>query len=329
MLQPHATVPIAGSALHLTAYRSTCLALSGSTARSGPGAALPAPRRRARSRPRLRRPGRASAHSRPAPPGPKAPPRRPARRPIRRRGRPAGPPRPRPGQARRQPMSGRARRPVRAARAEPAQSEKSEPNPSGPPLRTCQPPPPPPPPARLYCPNPKVQFCGPAAASERDDTGVRQVSEARARESRRRRRGALPGAGGTAAAARARPTVRLPGRASGSRRGGDRAGPDGVGAGPSRLFVGSERSPAAGAPRPGPARGRARGVRWTRGVARPGGPGGRSAGGRGAAAAQVRSSRAGTEGEEAPAAPGELEGWQCEWESGCGSARATCITAGN
>lgn len=36
------------------------------------------------------------------------------------------------------------------------------------------------PPDRVYCPNPKVQFCGPAAASERDDTGVRQVSEARA-----------------------------------------------------------------------------------------------------------------------------------------------------
>lgn len=33
------------------------------------------------------------------------------------------------------------------------------------------------PPDRVYCPNPKVQFCGPAAASERDDTGVRQVSE--------------------------------------------------------------------------------------------------------------------------------------------------------
>lgn len=27
--------------------------------------------------------------------------------------------------------------------------------------------PPPPPPGRVYCPNPKVQFCGPAAASER------------------------------------------------------------------------------------------------------------------------------------------------------------------
>ena len=77
-------------------------------------------------------------------------------------------------------------RPVLAARAEPAQSEKSEPNPSGLPLwtrRRCRrrrrrrrrrrllPP------DRVYCPNPKVQFCGPAAASERDDTGVRQVSE--------------------------------------------------------------------------------------------------------------------------------------------------------
>lgn len=30
------------------------------------------------------------------------------------------------------------------------------------------------PPDRVYCPNPKVQFCGPAAASKRDDTGVRQ-----------------------------------------------------------------------------------------------------------------------------------------------------------
>lgn len=78
-------------------------------------------------------------------------------------------------------------RPERAARAEPAQSEKSEPNPSGPPLRTrCRrrrrrllPP------DRVYCPNPKVQFCGPAAASKRDDTGVRQVSEAPARESSR------------------------------------------------------------------------------------------------------------------------------------------------
>lgn len=74
--------------------------------------------------------------------------------------------------------------PVRAARAEPAQSEKSEPNPSGPLLRTRRrrrrrrrllPP------DRVYCPNPKVQFCGPAAASERDDTGVRQVSSAGAR----------------------------------------------------------------------------------------------------------------------------------------------------
>uniref|UniRef100_F7G8T4 Grainyhead like transcription factor 1 n=1 Tax=Macaca mulatta TaxID=9544 RepID=F7G8T4_MACMU len=87
-------------------------------------------------------------------------------------------------------MSGRARRPVRAARAEPAQSEKSEPNPSGPPLRTRShrrllPP------DRVYCPNPKVQFCGPAAASGRDDTGVRQVSEAR--ESGRRGGAALRG----------------------------------------------------------------------------------------------------------------------------------------
>lgn len=86
----------------------------------------------------------------------------------------------------RQPMGGRAQRPVRAARAEPAQSEKSEPNPSGPPLRTHRLPPRAArrrllPPDRVYCPNPKVQFCGPAAASERDDTGVRQVSEARAR----------------------------------------------------------------------------------------------------------------------------------------------------
>lgn len=83
-------------------------------------------------------------------------------------------------------MGGRALRPVRAARAEPAQSEKSEPNPSGPPLRTHRLPPRAArrrllPPDRVYCPNPKVQFCGPAAASERDDTGVRQVSEARAR----------------------------------------------------------------------------------------------------------------------------------------------------
>lgn len=99
-------------------------------------------------------------------------------------------PRPHPQPAHRQPMSGRARRPVRAARAEPAQSEKSEPNPSGPPLRTRShrrllPP------DRVYCPNPKVQFCGPAAASGRDDTGVRQVSEAR--ESGRRGGAALRG----------------------------------------------------------------------------------------------------------------------------------------
>lgn len=92
----------------------------------------------------------------------------------------------RPGPARRQPMGGLALRPVCAARAEPAQSEKSEPNPSGPPLRTHRLPPRAArrrllPPDRVYCPNPKVQFCGPAAASERDDTGVRQVSEARAR----------------------------------------------------------------------------------------------------------------------------------------------------
>lgn len=98
---------------------------------------------------------------------------------------------PRPGPARRQPMGGRAQRPVRAARAEPAQSEKSEPNPSGPPLRTHRLPPRAArrrllPPDRVYCPNPKVQFGGPAAASERDDTGVRQVSEARVRPARAR-----------------------------------------------------------------------------------------------------------------------------------------------
>lgn len=54
-------------------------------------------------------------------------------------------PKPRLEPARSQPMGVRAQRPERAARAEPAQSEKSEPNPSGPPLRTHRLPPPPPP----------------------------------------------------------------------------------------------------------------------------------------------------------------------------------------
>lgn len=77
-------------------------------------------------------------------------------------------------------MSGRARRPVRTARAEPAQSEKSEPNPSGPPLRTRQrrgrrllPP--------VGCTVPTRKSSSAARqrrASGRDDTGVRQVSEA-------------------------------------------------------------------------------------------------------------------------------------------------------
>ncbi|KAG8512399.1 Grainyhead-like protein 1, partial [Galemys pyrenaicus] len=92
----------------------------------------------------------------------------------------------------------------RAARAEPAQSEKSEPNPSGPPLRTRRrrrllPP------DRVYCPNPKVQFGGPAAASERDDTGVRQVSERRAREAGGAARGRRPPPPPAPAASRAGP----------------------------------------------------------------------------------------------------------------------------
>ncbi|KAL0620933.1 Grainyhead-like protein 1-like protein, partial [Plecturocebus cupreus] len=137
-------------------------------------------------------------------------------------------------------MSGRVRRPVRAARAEPAQSEKSEPNPSGPPLRTrsrCRLLPP----DRVYCPNPKVQFCGPAAASGRDDTGVRQVSEAR--ESGRRGGAALRGR-----TCRERAWRRPGGRAGGRARGAGRGllstvhftPPRPLPRSPARLFVRSE-----------------------------------------------------------------------------------------
>lgn len=151
-------------------------------------------------------------------------------------------PRPHPQPAHRQPMSGRARRPVRAARAEPAQSEKSEPNPSGPPLRTRShrrllPP------DRVYCPNPKVQFCGPAAASGRDDTGVRQVSEAR--ESGRRGGAALRGRTCSERAGRRPEASRAGGRQARAGGRGPRAAvhstpPRPLPLSPARLFVRSE-----------------------------------------------------------------------------------------
>lgn len=124
-------------------------------------------------------------------------------------------PRPRPEPARRQPMGGGAQAPSERSPRGPAQSEKSEPNPSGPPLRTCRrrrrlPP------DRVYCPNPKVQFCGPAAANERDDTGVRQVSGEPACESG-------PAAPAAAARLAAAPAAR-PGGAGAGGRSPERAG---------------------------------------------------------------------------------------------------------
>lgn len=75
------------------------------------------------------------------------------------------------------------------------------------------------PPDRVYCPNPKVQFCGPAAARERDDTGVRQVSEARtpipAAAGRRGRRNS----------AASEPLAAGPGRGGQRRRGSAPHGP--------------------------------------------------------------------------------------------------------
>lgn len=77
----------------------------------------------------------------PSPLGPVSPAPGSTLSPIKRLSPPPAPPRPHPRAAHRQPMGGRVRHPVRASRAEPAQSEKSEPNPSGPLLRTCRPPP--------------------------------------------------------------------------------------------------------------------------------------------------------------------------------------------
>ncbi|KAK2093325.1 hypothetical protein P7K49_029854 [Saguinus oedipus] len=204
-----------------------------------------------RGRPRLERavPGATSRSARPPPPARAPRPRqpRPSASLADQSGGEVGLPAPRPAQ--RQPMSGRVRRPVRAAREEPAQSEKSEPNPSGPPLRTRSrrrllPP------DRVYCPNPKVQFCGPAAASGRDDTGVRQVSEAR--ESGRREGAALRGR-----TCRERARSRPGGRAGGWARGAGRGllptvhftPPRPLPRSPARLFVRSElreETPASG-----------------------------------------------------------------------------------
>lgn len=132
--------------------------------------------RRARSTDAATRSGRAPPR---APRGPSAPPRGPARWPVRPRHPPPAAPRPLPVPA--PPANGRPRRgalcalPVpgrlRARKADPTRRGRC----SGPAAAAAAAASSPP--DRVYCPNPKVQFCGPAAASERDDTGVRQVSE--------------------------------------------------------------------------------------------------------------------------------------------------------